>query len=102
MKVFPVRYRRRDIEDEGTYFIVAMNSQRAEEIAFECIANNPPPVSEGPDRPASFGRNIAQVWVMESWSHEVRCSVEGLVGSGSESLVAKALALYVEKFQRLS
>ena len=100
-KVYPVRYRRNDVKDEGTYFIVANDVDEAEEIAFTCIANNPPPQSEGPDRPASYGRRIAEVWVRDSWAQLTETDKVGLIGSGSEVLLAKALALYVRENNEL-
>ncbi|MFD1006768.1 hypothetical protein [Oceanisphaera ostreae] len=100
-KVYPVRYKRSDIENDGTYFIVANDTSEAEEIAFSCIANNPPPRSEGPDRPASYGREIAKVWVKDSWAQPTESDKVGLIGSGSEILIAKALALYVKENNQL-
>jgi hypothetical protein len=47
-QVYPVRYRRGDAEGDGTYFIVASDVSEAEEIAFSCIANNPPPNRRDP------------------------------------------------------
>jgi hypothetical protein len=100
-QVYPVHYRRSDVEGGGTYFIVANDVSEAEEIAFSCIANNPPPQSEGPDRPASYGRRLAKVWVMETWAQPTETDKVGLIGSGSEVLLAKALALYVRENNEL-
>lgn len=100
-QVYPVRYKRSDSESEGTYFIVAHDASEAEEIAFSCIANDPPPRSEGPDRPASYARGFAKVWVMDFWAQITECDKVGLIGSGSEILLAKALALYVKENNQL-
>lgn len=100
-QVYPVRYKRSDTRSDGTYFIVANDPSEAEEIAFSCIANNPPPCSEGPDRTASYGREIAKVWVMDTWAQPTECDKVGLIGSGSEILIAKALALYVKENNQL-
>jgi len=93
--VYPVRYRRSDREEEDNYFIVARDASEAEEIAFGCIANNPPPEEQG-ERPASYGRAIAQVWVRDYAAQPTECDEVGLIGTGSEFLLAKALALYVK------
>jgi hypothetical protein len=100
-KVFPVRYKRSDFEDTGTLFIVAHDAIEAEEIAFSCIANNPGPPFEYPDRPTSYGRRIATVRVMDSWAEPTETNEVGLIGSGSEVLIAKALALYVKEYNQL-
>jgi len=101
-QVYPVRYRRGDAEGDGTYFIVASDVSEAEEIAFSCIANNPPPQSDGHDRPASYGRSIAKVYVMDAWAQPTETDKVGLVGSGSDVLIAKALALYVKEKNTLN
>jgi len=100
-KVYPVRYERNDNGAKATYFIVATNSGEAKEIAFSCIANNPPPSSIGPDRSSDYGRKIAKVWVEASWAQPTECDNIGLIGSGSEVLLAKALALYVKEYNQL-
>lgn len=102
MRLFPVKYQRQDLDSGGMYYIVAKEAKRAKDIAFKCIANSTPPNSEGPPRPKEHGEGIAQVWVRESWSQEVNFSEEGLVGAGSDVLIAKALVLYVERYQSLS
>ena len=98
--VYPVRYKRRDIDEEGKYFIVAHDPSEAEEIAFSCIANDPPPRSAGPDRPASFGRKIADVWVQDGSGQPTECDMVGLICS-SDRVAAKALALYVKENNKL-
>lgn len=98
--VYPVYYRRSDRNEESTYFIVASSVAEAEDIAYDCIANNPCP-SDGPDRPSSYGREIAQVWVRDSWAQPTECDHAGLIGTGSEILLAKALALYVKATNQL-
>lgn len=94
-KVFPVRYVRKDMEVSGTFYIVANNTQEAEEIAFECIAANPNSRSVG------YAKENAKVTVMNSWAHPTETDKVGLIGSGSESLVAKALALYAKVYNEL-
>ena len=97
--VYPVRYEREDTSEQDTYFIVAEDAQQAEEIAYSCIANNPPP--EQGERSASYGRKIAQVWVKEYWAQPTETDMVGLIGTGSEILLAQALALYVKTHNRL-
>jgi len=98
--VYPVSYERKDRSEQSTYFIVAQNSEQAEEIAYFCIANDPPPPEQG-ERPASYGRTIAQAWVRDHWAQPTETDCVGPIGTGSESLLAKALALYVEKRSRV-
>ena len=100
-KVYPVRYERNDKGESSTYFIVAEDKKQAENIAFSCIANNSPPSSGGPNRPSSYGRELAKVWVMDRWAQETECDMVGLIGSGPEALLAKALALYVKQNNKL-
>ena len=102
MKVYPVRYSLHESDVSGIYFIVARDQKRAEEIAFSCIANNPAPPCGTPDRSTDYGRQIAKVFVIEWSAAETNCMLEGLIGSGSEVLLAKALALYIEKYDSLS
>jgi len=94
-KVYPVRYVRKDMDVSGTFYIVANNTQEAEEIAFECIAANPN------SRPVSYAKKNAEVFVRASWAQPTETDKVGLIGSGSESLVAKALALYVKEHNEL-
>jgi hypothetical protein len=100
--VYPVRYQMISSKESDQYFIVAENPQQAEEIAFDCIANTySPNFSDASDRPASYGREIAHVWVMNDWAQQTETDKIGLVGSGSEVLLAKALALYVKTYNQL-
>jgi len=102
MKVFPVRYKWKAEKNEGTYYIVAESASEAEEIAFGCIAAGIHPVPEGPDRPPSAGRKVADVWVQESWAAETFSSRSGLLGTGSELFKAKAYAEYVKQTGKFS
>lgn len=97
MKVFPVKYKWKAEDNEGTYYIVAESVSEAEEIAFGCIAASIYPVPEAPDRPPSAGRKVADVWVQESWAAETVSSRSGLLGTGSELYNAKAYAEYVKQ-----
>lgn len=92
MKVFPVRYRWHDGTDEGTYYIVADTVERAEDIAYRCIAAN----LQATDRPAADSREEAKVWVMETWAAETQTTQTGLLGTGSENYNARAYAEYVK------
>jgi len=99
-QVYIVRYKRNDTGSDGTYYIVANSTDEAEDIAFSCIANNPPAGSIGPERPSSYGRGIAKIWVKDT-SVPTETDKVGLIGSGSEILLAEALALYVKKHNKL-
>lgn len=103
MKIFPVRYHRKDIDESGTYFIVASDAVRAEEIALDCLTHkfNGAEAPEASDRLISPNKSMLSIWVMESWAQDVDFCNEGLIGSGSGILIAKALALYVEKYRSL-
>ncbi len=92
MKVFPVRYRWHDGTDEGTYYIVADTVALAEDIAYHCIAANLQAIDRLPDD----SREVAQVWVMETWAAETKSTQTGLLGTGSENYNARAYAEYVK------
>jgi hypothetical protein len=94
--VYPVHWFWNNDGDQHTYFIVANSVEEAEEIAFECIAANLP-CSDGPPLPSSRGREVARVHVRDSWAQPTHTEKTGLIGSGSPILLAKALALYVER-----
>jgi len=94
--VYPVHWSWNKSSEQHTYFIVASSVDEAEEIAFRCIAANLP-CSEGPPLPSSRGREVARVHVRDSWSQPTNTDEVGLIGSGSPTLLAKALALYVER-----
>ncbi len=54
--VDPVRFQMISSKERHQYFIVAENAQQAEEIAFECIANNfLPNFAEASDSPSKDG-----------------------------------------------
>jgi hypothetical protein len=100
--VYSVRYQIFSSMENGKYFVVAENPQQAEDIAFRCIAHNfLPNLSEVFDRPSSDGRAIARVWVMNDWAQQTETDKIGLIGFGSELLLAKALALYVKTYNQL-
>lgn len=95
--VYPVHWFWNESKEQHTYFIVAGSAEEAEEIAFRCIAANLP-CSEGPPLPSSRGRQAARAFVRDSWAQPTDTDKVGLIGSGSPTLLAKALALYVERY----
>ena len=97
MKVYPVRYKWRREDTEGTYYIVAETPEQAEEIAYGCIAANIFPTPEGPDRPPEEGRKVDTVWVEDCAAADTMSTRTGLIGTGSEFYNAKAYAEYIRR-----
>lgn len=79
-KVYPVHYKRSDVDESDTYFIVATNSQQAEEIAFSCIANNPPLLQKAPIGLQAMVAKLPKFWCKKVW-HNLRSVTKwGLLG----------------------